>query len=115
MERPSEVRQAFRVIGDYIETLERQLEIERGARQRAELKLKAARGPRPRPRPSAPHPTASDNPRHIALEKLGLSGQPTEDEIRRAYRAKAKELHPDGGGSADAFQELTHAMEALLT
>jgi curved DNA-binding protein CbpA len=29
--------------------------------------------------------------------------------IRRAYRRKAKQAHPDAGGSADAFSRLTKA------
>jgi hypothetical protein len=35
-------------------------------------------------------------------------------EIHRAYKRLAKRAHPDGGGSAQAFLELSAAREALL-
>jgi hypothetical protein len=47
---------------------------------------------------------------------LGLEPSATEDEIARAYRLLAKELHPDRGAPddhADRFKELTRAYEVL--
>ncbi len=46
---------------------------------------------------------------------LGVHRNATRDEIKRAYRTKAKELHPDrsGHGSKEAFQELLEAYEVL--
>jgi curved DNA-binding protein CbpA len=46
---------------------------------------------------------------------LGLTGRPSAQAIRQAYRQLARELHPDAeGGSAEAFQELMAAQELLL-
>jgi hypothetical protein len=47
---------------------------------------------------------------------LGLPPDATEDEIARAYRLLAKELHPDvyrPGDGGDRFKELTRAYEVL--
>ena len=47
------------------------------------------------------------------FEVLGIRADADEDVIDAAYRAKAKRLHPDAGGSADAFRELQAAYEAV--
>jgi hypothetical protein len=39
----------------------------------------------------------------------------TEDEIQAAFRRKARETHPDTGGSAEAFQTVTKARAVLLS
>ena len=44
---------------------------------------------------------------------LGVRWDATEEEIQKAYRHKAKILHPDTGGSAEAFSELAYAYEVL--
>lgn len=46
-------------------------------------------------------------------EILGLRPDADEDAIDAVYRAKAKRLHPDKGGSAEAFAELQAAYEAV--
>jgi molecular chaperone DnaJ len=46
-------------------------------------------------------------------EILGVGHDAGEDEIKRAYRRKARELHPDTGGDPEAFKELTAAYEVL--
>lgn len=49
-------------------------------------------------------------------ELLGVRRDATPDEIKRAYRRLARQLHPDvnpGGGSEDRFKEVTRAYEVL--
>ena len=44
---------------------------------------------------------------------LGLPNDASSDEIKKAYRKLAKELHPDKGGDEDKFKELSVAYEIL--
>jgi molecular chaperone DnaJ len=44
---------------------------------------------------------------------LGLSRDATPDDIKRAYRRKAREHHPDAGGDEEAFKQVTHAYQVL--
>lgn len=46
-------------------------------------------------------------------EVLGLPSNSDDDVIDAVYRTKAKRLHPDAGGDAEAFKELTEAYEAV--
>ncbi len=46
-------------------------------------------------------------------EILGLTKGATDEEIKKAYRNKAKTMHPDAGGSEELFQELNEANEIL--
>jgi molecular chaperone DnaJ len=46
-------------------------------------------------------------------EILGVSQDASEADIKRAYRAKARDLHPDSGGDEEEFKELTTAYEVL--
>ena len=46
-------------------------------------------------------------------EVLGLRSDADNDLIDAAYRAKARKLHPDVGGDAEAFRELTDAYERV--
>lgn len=115
MERPAAVKQALRTALAYVEQLEKDLAAERRARQLLELKLKAAQAaaaPRSRPEPSR---VVDNDPRQAALALLGLAGRPSEEEIHKAYRRRALDLHPDApGGSDERFHQLTAAMELLL-
>lgn len=119
LERPPEIRQALRTITGYLDQLEQDLAGERRARKLLELKLKAAQAAAPSRQPPPPPPArvaAQGTPRAQALELLGLVGNPSEQEIRQAYRQRARDLHPDAaGGSAEGFQELTAAAELLLS
>jgi hypothetical protein len=49
------------------------------------------------------------------LQVLGVSGQATLEEIRAAYREKAKRYHPDAGGEDWTFRILVQAYEMLST
>lgn len=46
-------------------------------------------------------------------EVLGLRPDADLDAIEAVYRTKAKRLHPDAGGSPEAFRELQEAYEAV--
>ena len=46
-------------------------------------------------------------------EILGVTREANDDEIKRAYRRRARELHPDAGGDEEEFKELTTAYEVL--
>ena len=47
---------------------------------------------------------------------LGLNVKPdTKQEVIDAYKTKAKECHPDTGGSTEKFQQLQHAYEKALS
>jgi len=51
--------------------------------------------------------------RRTALFVLGLKEDATLDEIKRAYRAKAKVMHPDKGGKESDFIKLADAYRFL--
>ena len=44
---------------------------------------------------------------------LSVRWDASQEEIQKAYRQKAKILHPDAGGSAEAFSELSQAYDVL--
>lgn len=48
------------------------------------------------------------------LKALGLSPPVTVDQVKSAFRAKCKEVHPDHGGDADAFVALRANYEKAL-
>lgn len=52
--------------------------------------------------------------REEAYRTLGLESDASDDEIRRAYRAKVKEVHPDtDSGDEAAFKRVNRAYERL--
>lgn len=46
-------------------------------------------------------------------EILGVDQKASADEVRKAYRRKARDMHPDKGGDPGKFQELQNAYEVL--
>lgn len=47
-------------------------------------------------------------------DKLGIPASADATEIKRAYRKRALETHPDRGGTASAFQDVHRAYEEAL-
>lgn len=46
-------------------------------------------------------------------ERLGVKPDASEDDIKRAYRNKARNLHPDKGGDEAEFASVAAAYEVL--
>jgi curved DNA-binding protein CbpA len=46
-------------------------------------------------------------------EIIGVSPSASSDEIKKAYRTKAKTLHPDVGGDAESFKQVKEAYDVL--
>ena len=49
-----------------------------------------------------------------AAQILGVKVDATHEEVERAFLRKARETHPDAGGSATAFREATEARDTML-
>ena len=60
-----------------------------------------------------PNPRLSTLTRSEALQLLGLDASATESQIRSAFRAAAKQHHPDVGGDAEMFKRITEAHDVL--
>ena len=48
------------------------------------------------------------------LRILGLTEASTREDVKRAYRKRAKRYHPDAGGNVVQFRELVEARERVL-
>jgi DnaJ-domain-containing protein 1 len=82
-----------------------------GARREARRdRQRAHNGGRRRPRGQ----TSPDLSTAEAYRRLDLRAGADESEVRRAYRRKVKEVHPDRGGDEEAFKRVTEAYETLL-
>ena len=64
-------------------------------------------------RQDSPKPLTSEE-RHRQLLGLPLDRRLSAPEIHRAYKRVAKRAHPDAGGSAREFLELSAARDALM-
>lgn len=56
---------------------------------------------------------AGDPPRREDYRVLGVEPGATTEEVRAAYREKARNLHPDRGGDGEAFSRVNEAYERL--
>ena len=75
------------------------------------------RGERPPPPPAEkqrPRGPASNGRARSAWDVLELKKGASLPEVRRAYRLRALQTHPDRGGDAKAFAEVRRAYERLL-
>jgi hypothetical protein len=75
--------------------------------------LHALTAPRFGKRHTAPRLLTSEE-RHRQLLGLPLGGRLANAEIHQAYKRAAKTAHPDGGGNAREFHELSAARDALM-
>lgn len=66
-------------------------------------------------RPSSSGSSTRDGLKTQYLRTMGLDPNRnySKDELKRAYRRRAKEVHPDAGGSSAAFQDLSGAYQWL--
>lgn len=71
--------------------------------------LEAARGARAAPAGSVERPT-----RASAWTLLGVEPGATLEELKRAYRQRALETHPDRGGDPERFRAVQRAYERLV-
>jgi hypothetical protein len=71
------------------------------------------RGEPPPPLPEARPERAASAPAGSAWAILGLAPGAPADAVRRAFRAKALETHPDQGGDAAQFRSVMRAFERL--
>ena len=58
--------------------------------------------------------TMSPDEAHRHLLGLPSSGRLSNPEIHQAYKRAAKTMHPDGGGTEQAFHDLAAARDALI-
>jgi len=70
--------------------------------------------PKPKRDGQSTSPTIQTLGRADALDILGLEGDPSDDEIRTAYRTLMKRVHPDSGGTDGLTRRLTEARDMLL-
>jgi hypothetical protein len=90
--------------------------VEQGAKRRLGVMadvLQDLTAPRFGTRSAAPKPLTAEQ-RARKLLDLPPGTQLTVTEIRQAFRRAAKSLHPDAGGSEQAFLELIAAQDVLM-
>ena len=75
--------------------------------------LCALRGPRVRPPPQCIASSSELLPSECPFAVLGVSTQASPDDIRRAFRAQARRLHPDVNSAPDAARQFRRAVVAF--
>jgi hypothetical protein len=58
--------------------------------------------------------TAQARPTPACVTLLGLAWPCTQQDVKQAFRSQAKTMHPDAGGSNEAFQTLYKAYQEAL-
>lgn len=80
---------------------------------RAWSRVLRGEAPPPLPRPKAPR-AATAGESDSAWSVLGLAPGASREAVKRAFRAKALETHPDQGGDAGAYLRARAAFERLM-
>lgn len=62
-----------------------------------------------------PSPSQPSRQTPSCLAVLGLSWPCTVADVKQAFRAQVKRVHPDAGGNSDAFQALHGAYQQALS
>jgi hypothetical protein len=88
-----------------VRTLKRELETER-QRVRVLIRILTEVGKAPPPPPPKPEPTPD-------MKLFGLKRGFTKEQLLMAFRAKAKEYHPDHGGDPNKFRMYIEARRRL--
>jgi hypothetical protein len=83
----------------------------REAWEQRQREARAGNG-RGRGRAGGPQPSPSIS-KAEAYRRLGVEPGADEATVKRAYREKVKETHPDRGGDEETFKEVTEAYETL--
>ncbi|MFB6135184.1 MAG: J domain-containing protein [Halobacteriaceae archaeon] len=83
----------------------------RESRRRARTRAASA-GPRGASRPPPPRRERGLS-REEAAGVLGVTPDASPEAVRRAYRERVKEVHPDRGGDEDDFERVRDAYERL--
>ena len=63
--------------------------------------------------PPGRKPTEFEAGDEVCYQLLGITPSASKNEIREAYRRKAKQYHPDKGGDPDMMRALTEAYRRL--
>lgn len=99
------------------EEWEREQQRQQEARQRAEEERRRQQQEQARAKAragaGAGKKSAPPSPYEQALALLGLKAGFTQDDLKRAFRARIKAAHPDAGGSTEAAAALNAAYELL--
>lgn len=66
------------------------------------------------PRVSSTRPPAPDEQRASLWSVLGVGPDASAEEVKRAYRKRALEAHPDRGGDPEVFRRVQRAYEQAL-
>jgi hypothetical protein len=63
---------------------------------------------------AGPPKRGNETPKASVWTILGVTAQATDTEIKRAFRKRALETHPDHGGDGEAFRALQQAYEKAM-
>lgn len=77
------------------------------------IRFSLKKGPSPEGQNSSP-PTFANPGREEALQILGLTGSPTQEEVKSAHRKLINRVHPDKGGNDFLASRINQARDVLI-